>query len=312
MEEIQMKFKNDRSFLSRSKTTQRDLWSSERRIYRAVVFCLGLLSVFLLTGLFIFNLHYHNTVNSGKAMEANMNKSLQDSRNNMSSLTEERRRLTARINFMTAERDQLNATLSSLTEERRRLTARINFLTAERGQQDVEISSLTEEKDQLDAQISNVTKEKDQLKSRLIEMTKDRDRLESLTRKTCPAGWTMFSRSFYFLSTESGSWTKAREDCQNKGADLVIVTSAEEQEFLSGFTNQTAWIGLTDIAEEGTWKWVDGSLQTFRYWDVKQPDNLLKYSTDGEDCAEIKVQTGHKWNDVPCGHSLKWICEKNV
>ncbi|XP_067371568.1 CD209 antigen-like protein C isoform X1 [Channa argus] len=284
MEEIQMKFKNDRSFLSRSKTTQRDLWSSERRIYRAVVFCLGLLSVFLLTGLFIFNLHYHNTVNSGKAMEANMNKSLQDSRNNM----------------------------SSLTEERRRLTARINFLTAERGQQDVEISSLTEEKDQLDAQISNVTKEKDQLKSRLIEMTKDRDRLESLTRKTCPAGWTMFSRSFYFLSTESGSWTKAREDCQNKGADLVIVTSAEEQEFLSGFTNQTAWIGLTDIAEEGTWKWVDGSLQTFRYWDVKQPDNLLKYSTDGEDCAEIKVQTGHKWNDVPCGHSLKWICEKNV
>ncbi|XP_067371558.1 CD209 antigen-like [Channa argus] len=250
MEEIQMNFKFDRSFLSRWKTTQTDLWSSERRIYRAVVLCLGLLSVFLLTGLFIFNLHYHNTVNSGKAMKANMNKSLQDSRNNMSSLTE--------------ERDQLNAKLSSLTEERRRLTARINFLTAERGQLNSRVSSLTAEKDRLNAQISNVTKEKDQLKSRLIEMTKDRDRLESLTRKTS-VGWTKFNWSFYFLSTESGSWTKAREDCQNKGADLVIINNAEEQEFLSGFTNQSAWIGLTDIAEEGTWKRIDGSPLTFTW-----------------------------------------------
>ncbi|XP_067371583.1 CD209 antigen-like isoform X2 [Channa argus] len=263
MEEIQMNFKNDRSFLSRWKTTQTDLWSSERKIYRAVVFCLGLLSVFLLTGLFIFNLHYHNTVNSGKAMKANMNKSLQDSRNNMSSLT--------------VERDQLNAKLSSLTEERRRLTASIDRLTEKRGQLDDDMSSLTAKKDQLNANISSLTEEKDQLISRvsslnremeqldarLIEMTKDRDRLECLTSKS-PAGWTKFNCSFYFLSTESGSWTKAREDCQNKGADLVIINSAEEQEFLSGFTNQSAWIGLSDRAEEGTWKWIDGSPLTFK------------------------------------------------
>ncbi|XP_067371575.1 CD209 antigen-like [Channa argus] len=236
MEEIQMNFKNDKSFLLRRKTTQTDLWSSERRIYRAVVFCLGLLSVFLLTGLFIFNLHYHNTVNSGKAMKANMNKSLQDSRNNMSSLT--------------AERDQLNAKLSSLTEERRRLTARINFLTAESNWLNSSLSSLTAEKDRLNARVSSVTKDKDQLNSRvssltkekdqlnsrvssltakLSEMTKDRDWLDSLSKKTCPAGWTKFRWSCYILWSRSDSWTNGRSDCQNKGADLVIINSKEEQ-----------------------------------------------------------------------------------
>ncbi|KAK2840185.1 hypothetical protein Q5P01_013925 [Channa striata] len=138
-------------------------------------------------------------------------------------------------------------------------------------------------------------------------MTKDRDRLQSLTNKSCPVGWTMFSGSFYFLSSLSDSWTNARRDCQNKGADLVVIDSLKEQNFLSELINVDTWIGLSDRDKEGTWKWVDESPLIFTNWDNGEPNNL---KPDGEDCAEIRVQKGHKWNDKPCELSQRWICEK--
>uniref|UniRef100_A0A8C9XRK0 C-type lectin domain-containing protein n=1 Tax=Sander lucioperca TaxID=283035 RepID=A0A8C9XRK0_SANLU len=82
-----------------------------------------------------------------------------------------------------------------------------------------------------------------------------------LTEKTCPAGWRMFSSSCYLLSAESGSWEKGRQYCRDRGADLVVIDSSEEQTFLSEFIKKATWywIGLTDRDEEGTWKWVDGT-----------------------------------------------------
>jgi len=47
--------------------------------------------------------------------------------------------------------------------------------------------------------------------------------------KTCPAGWSMFSCSCYLLSEMSDTWDKGRKDCKDKGADLVVIDSAEEQ-----------------------------------------------------------------------------------
>ncbi|XP_051793886.1 CD209 antigen-like protein A [Acanthochromis polyacanthus] len=74
----------------------------------------------------------------------------------------------------------------------------------------------------------------------------------------------MFSCSCYLLSQESGSWNKSREDCRSKGADLVVINSAEEQTFLSEVASTNTWIGLNDIQTEGTWMWVDGTPLTLR------------------------------------------------
>ncbi|XP_067371597.1 C-type lectin domain family 4 member A-like [Channa argus] len=92
-----------------------------------------------------------------------------------------------------------------------------------------ELSSLTAERNQLKTSLSSLTREKDQLDARLIEMTKDRDKLESLSKRTCPAGWIKFSWSCYLLSSRSDSWTNGRSDCQNKGADLMVINSEDEQ-----------------------------------------------------------------------------------
>uniref|UniRef100_A0A3Q0RHA7 C-type lectin domain-containing protein n=1 Tax=Amphilophus citrinellus TaxID=61819 RepID=A0A3Q0RHA7_AMPCI len=133
--------------------------------------------------------------------------------------------------------------------------------------------------------------------------------------KACPAGWRTFSGSCYFLSTESGSWTRARQDCRGKGADLVIIDVNSEQTFLSKLTKSEtwSWIGLTDGCIEGTWKWIDESSLTLRYWEAKQPDNGGGDPKWGEeDCAHIRSgkNTEENWNDRSCEADLRWICEK--
>ncbi|XP_067371588.1 CD209 antigen-like protein C isoform X2 [Channa argus] len=128
-------------------------------------------------------------------------------------------------------------------------------------------------------------------------------------KKTCPAGWTIFSSSCYFLSSDSGSWTRGSEDCRNRAAHLVVIKSDEEQKFISELTNLAAWIGLTDKEEEGTWKWIDGTALILNFWNENQPDDGGIPKSKEEDCAHVKAETA-QWNDLPCETPQRWICEK--
>jgi len=42
-------------------------------------------------------------------------------------------------------------------------------------------------------------------------------------------GFVYFHRSFYYISSTKKSWQKSREDCLQRGADLVIINTKEEQ-----------------------------------------------------------------------------------
>uniref|UniRef100_A0AAZ1X4F1 C-type lectin domain-containing protein n=1 Tax=Oreochromis aureus TaxID=47969 RepID=A0AAZ1X4F1_OREAU len=173
------------------------------------------------------------------------------------------------------------------------------------------LSSITEERELLNAnvsvvrnQLSSMTEERDLLKANLTEMTNELERLQRLfnQKKTCPAGWSEFRCSCYLLSERSDSWHSARKHCTDQGADLVVIDSPKEQDFVTSFTQKETWIGLNDIEQEGTWKWVDGSPLTLQYWASYQPDDLLLR----EDCAHIRYQET-SWNDERCENSLQWI-----
>ncbi|KAK6324625.1 hypothetical protein J4Q44_G00039670, partial [Coregonus suidteri] len=156
-----------------------------------------------------------------------------------------------------------------------------------------------EERDQLQTSYNNLTAERESLQNLLCEKT------------CCFDGWKKFDCSCYFLSTEEKTWEESRQDCLKRGADLVIINSKEEQEFICNLKKRV-WIGLTDRETEGTWKWVDGTTLTTEYWYDKQPDNAGP--TGDEDCAEIyKYWRPLKaWNDISCDSKLNWICEKRV
>uniref|UniRef100_H3C712 C-type lectin domain-containing protein n=1 Tax=Tetraodon nigroviridis TaxID=99883 RepID=H3C712_TETNG len=135
----------------------------------------------------------------------------------------------------------------------------------------------------------------------------------------CPArqGWVYFGGNLYQVSSTKKSWGESRRDCQQKGADLLIINSREEQQswesFLSCFKKVFAnqfkkymWIGLTDVATDGVWKWVDGTKVSTSYWSSGEPNGKKS-----ENCADIKNHgTELSWNDESCSISLFWICEK--
>ncbi|NXW51004.1 CL17A protein, partial [Nyctiprogne leucopyga] len=50
-----------------------------------------------------------------------------------------------------------------------------------------------------------------------------------LDGKKCSAGWKIFEKSCYSFSTETMSWSDAKEICADQGAHLVIVNSELEQ-----------------------------------------------------------------------------------
>ncbi|KAM9398930.1 CD209 antigen-like protein C isoform 1-T1 [Salvelinus alpinus] len=169
----------------------------------------------------------------------------------------------------------------------------------------------TEERDQLQTSYNTLTEERDQLQ-------KERDYLMtrfSNLKQTCPEGWQQFNSSWYFLSTETKTWEESREDCLERGADLVIINSDMEQQFLIGL-NKGAWIGLTDSVSEGTWRWVDSTPLTISYWHSQQPDNGRDDPKNGEeDCVELNTETwppAKAWNDQSCLDNRHWICEKVV
>ncbi|KAL6466943.1 hypothetical protein MHYP_G00247470 [Metynnis hypsauchen] len=114
----------------------------------------------------------------------------------------------------------------------------------------------------------------------------------------------------YFISTGGKSWSESRQDCRERGADLVIINNKEEQSFIEILRRgQRAWIGLTDSEMEGVWKWVDGSALTTKFWGGDEPNGRVV-----EDC----VLTGawpdpvNNWADFPCNDLFVWICEKSI
>ncbi|XP_033992147.1 CD209 antigen-like protein C isoform X3 [Trematomus bernacchii] len=175
-------------------------------------------------------------------------------------------------------------------------------------------ANLTERLQARDQLLYSVTEERDGLKANLTEKTREVDRLQSLSKqkKTCPAGWRMVGCVCYLLSTEKASWEQSRQNCRARGADLVIVDSNEEQTFMTSMIKEPTWIGLNDIDQEGTWKWVDGSLLTQKYWG-QPPDNGNGDPKWGEeDCACLVNNWNgeNNWNDLRCTTPLQWICEK--
>ncbi|KAA8578404.1 hypothetical protein FQN60_009251, partial [Etheostoma spectabile] len=100
------------------------------------------------------------------------------------------------------------------------------------------------------------------------------------------------------------TWQESRDACLQKGADLVIINSKEEQDFLRKF-KRYMWIGLTDSETEGTWKWVDGTPLNESYWASSEPNG-----GERENCGNIyHYNSENSLNDARCHLLLNWICE---
>ncbi len=109
----------------------------------------------------------------------------------------------------------------------------------------------------------------------------------------------------------------AAKICQSTDMHLVKIDDREENEALGGLMLDmgissdertsgansvagAAWIGLTDLDEEGVFVWPDGSEPTYEARQHNQPDNLT--GPEGEDCVAMQVAEDERflWYDYPC------------
>ncbi|KAJ7990102.1 hypothetical protein DPEC_G00296810 [Dallia pectoralis] len=153
----------------------------------------------------------------------------------------------------------------------------------------------------------------DDLQNSYTNLTKERDQLQTsyntLINQTCPQGWIKYGLSCYYISSHKKTWAASRQDCLDRGANLVIINSREEQAYIKSL-NQKAWIGLNDRDVDGTWRWVVGNPLTTRYWNQGEPNGGTQ-----ENCVENKNMVDDlvfAWNDAPCDILNNFICEREL
>ncbi len=114
----------------------------------------------------------------------------------------------------------------------------------------------------------------------------------------------------YALCLQGQRWGTARRSCAELGGRLVVLETAEENIALGALMRTwhdgDFWIGLSDRAEEGDWRWLDGSEVAYEDgWADGEPNDY----GNGEDCAESNWGDDARWNDAPCGGEQPYVCE---
>ncbi|XP_039461844.1 C-type lectin domain family 12 member B-like [Oreochromis aureus] len=165
-------------------------------------------------------------------------------------------------------------------------------------------SQLQDELQDTKTSLTQLQSSYDKLSKNHSQLQEEVKKLKEKIEEKCPDRWTRFGSSCYFKSTESKTWSDSRRDCQDKGADLVIINSKEEQEFIRNMGGES-WIGLRAKQTSGgyEWEWVDGSALTETFWAEGWSDPYSGY------CG-VCCDSDGKWTRSHYSNSKTFICEK--
>lgn len=124
----------------------------------------------------------------------------------------------------------------------------------------------------------------------------------------------------YVFCNVNIAWTAARDNCASIGMFLVRVDDTAESQWVydniyDAPPRQGVWIGASDIAQEGEWRWADGTLfwlgddsgsaqdGLFSAWYASQPSGQ-----EPRDCAALDGNT-LGWYDLDCAIPQPYACE---
>ncbi|NXG70851.1 MRC1 protein, partial [Baryphthengus martii] len=122
-------------------------------------------------------------------------------------------------------------------------------------------------------------------------------------------GWIMKGDKQYFFSTEKTSMEKARTFCKNNHGDFTTIGNNTERKFLWKYILKNGklesyLIGLIQNADR-QFSWMDGSPVHYAAWAQGEPN----FAHAQENCVVLNKKDG-LWNDVSCGFSNGYICER--
>jgi cysteine-rich repeat protein len=121
-------------------------------------------------------------------------------------------------------------------------------------------------------------------------------------------------RTIDFCS-EQATYARAEGVCAQRGGALVTIASSSASASLiaaatTALPGLPYWIGLTDRATEGTFRWSDGGAQgtspyLFNGFVASEPNNG---GGSNEDCVRAAATTGG-WSDVACSTTAAFACD---
>ncbi|XP_049436124.1 C-type mannose receptor 2-like [Epinephelus fuscoguttatus] len=110
----------------------------------------------------------------------------------------------------------------------------------------------------------------------------------------------------FTLINNSMTWAAAQSYCRACNNDLASVRNEADNQKIKELISpgQTVWIGLF----RDSWKWLDGSDNSFTYWKQGEPNNRIKKET----CVAADLGQSSKWEDRPCSETAAFICYSRV
>ena len=120
-----------------------------------------------------------------------------------------------------------------------------------------------------------------------------------------PSDAIVYNNHYYKLYTLGYDWDSAEFFCEKMGGHLATIANAEENSFVNGLSQgQNIWLGGTDIANEGVFKWVSGEAFVYANWSQGEPN-------DGKPAPQDYVQmyADGSWDDVRSQETKMFVCE---
>eukprot|EP00071_Canis_lupus_P033483 XP_022267040.1 C-type lectin domain family 2 member B isoform X3 [Canis lupus familiaris] len=118
------------------------------------------------------------------------------------------------------------------------------------------------------------------------------------TQYSCPDDWIGFQNNCYYFSKEERDWTSSRHNCTTQQADLTMIDTMEEMNFLRRYKcTSDHWIGL-EMTENKSGRWVNGTI--FKKWFLVRGNEKCAY-LDDDGAATAR-----------CYAERKWICRRKM
>ncbi|KFP25770.1 Macrophage mannose receptor 1, partial [Colius striatus] len=133
-------------------------------------------------------------------------------------------------------------------------------------------------------------------------------RAKEITDAGCKKGWRRYGTYCYFIGHAPATFSEANITCDGEKGYLATVESRYEQAYLISLIGlrpeKYFWLGLSDMEDQGTFRWANGEAVSFTHWDVAMP---------GSNPGCVAMKTGSAaglWDVLDCKTKQKYICKQ--
>lgn len=132
-----------------------------------------------------------------------------------------------------------------------------------------------------------------------------------ITTQCGEGNWFYYNNSCYMFSTQVTTWNESRRNCMLKGADLAVIQTRRELDFILTqafrYLHATGeWIGLSKLNSSATFMWIDGTVANNLPWNAGEPRENQTPSRDNCVCFD----NFGNYNSVHCSTRQGYLCEK--